>query len=177
MKKLSVSIFALFLIIGGLYAYQKLFRESPAISEQADYKNISYEIEGDVVKLVNGGAETVVAPNSGTTITTEYFGNEARGDINSDGTEDVAFILTQDSGGSGVFYYVVVALKLNNGYKGLNAIFLGDRIAPQTTEFRDGRFIVNYADRSEGEPFSTDPSIGVSKYLEVEKNKLVEVSG
>ncbi len=103
---------------------------------------------------------------------TRYFGNEVKGDFNGDGQEDSAYLFTQDGGGSGTFYYVTV--KLANGQE-LNAILLGDRIAPQTTEYRDGKIIVNYADRKPNEPMTTRPSVGVSKYLEVVNNQLVEI--
>lgn len=141
-----------------------------------DYKNIAYQIEGQEILLKNGSAETAVAPGSVETITTEYFGNEVKGDFNNDGTQDVAFILTQNGGGTGVFFYAAVAIKTATGYKGTNAIYLGDRIAPQTTEFRNGEIIVNYADRKPNEPFSADPSVGVSQYLKVNGLQLVEVT-
>lgn len=147
-------------------------------SEQAssDYKNIAYQIEGQEILLKNGVAETVAAPDSVETVTTEYFGNEVKWDFNNDGTQDVAFVLTQSGGGTGVFYYVVVAIKTTSGYKGTNAIFLGDRIAPQTTEFRNSKIVVNYMDRKPNESFSSDPSVGVSKYLKVNGSQLLEVS-
>ena len=95
--------------------------------------------------------------------------------MNGDGIEDVAFILTQDTGGSGIFYYVAVALGSNQGYRGLNAVLLGDRIAPQTTEIKAGQVVVNYADRLPDEPFTTSPSVGKSRYLQVSDDNLVEV--
>ena len=140
-----------------------------------DYKNIAYQIEGEEILLKNGFAETATAPDSEGITTTEYFGNEVRGDFNNDGGQDVAFVLTQNGGGTGIFFYVVVALKTADGYKGTNAIYLGDRIAPQTTEFKNGQIVGNYANRKPNEPFSEEPSVGVSKYLKVDSSQLVEV--
>jgi hypothetical protein len=139
------------------------------------YKNATYSINGQKVALVNGKAETELAPASASKLLTQYFGNEAVGDLNNDGTPDVAFILTQTGSGSGTFYYVVVALKSANGYYGTNAILLGDRVAPQTTEIRDGELIVNYADRKTNESMTTQPSVGVSKYLKITGNVLTLV--
>ena len=102
-----------------------------------------------------------------TKITTRYFGNEARGDLNGDGLADVAFLVTQNAGGSGTFYYAVAALQVKNGYEGTNALLLGDRIAPQSAEVRSGELIVNYADRRPGEAMTTPPSVGVSKCFKV----------
>lgn len=143
----------------------------------SDYKNGTYSIEGVDITLVNGYAETEFAPGSISRLVTRYFGNEATGDLTGDGVADAAFLLTQDGGGSGTFYYVVAALETPDGYKGTNAVFLGDRIAPQTTEIRDGEIIVNYADRNPGEPMTAQPSVGVSKYFRVENGMLVAVSG
>jgi hypothetical protein len=42
---------------------------------------------------------------------------------------------------------------------------IADRIAPQTTEYRDGLVVVNYAERRPGEPFTTPPSVGKSLWL------------
>lgn len=143
----------------------------------ANYKNAAYLIENQNVVLVNGVSEIQAVPGSASKITTRIFGNEARGDLNGDGAEDVAFILTQDSGGSGTFYYAVVALKTADGYKGTNGVLLGDRIAPQTTEMRNGEVIVNYAERKPGEPMTAQPSVGISKYLKVQGTELAEVPG
>lgn len=141
----------------------------------ADYKNATYLIEGQFITLTDGSFEVESAPGSATRITTRYFGNEAFADLNDDGKEDVAFLLTQTSGGSGTFFYVVVALQTETGYEGTNAVFLGDRIAPQTTNIQNGIIIVNYADRNPGEPFTVQPSLGVSKYFKVIDNVLVEI--
>jgi hypothetical protein len=139
----------------------------------ASHKDVSYEIEDRRITLVNGLSDIPAAPGSASKITTRYFGNEAVGDLNGDGTPDIAFLVTQNSGGSGTLFYVVAALKSGDGYIGTNGVLLGDRIAPQATEFRDGSLSVNYADRKAGEPMTTAPSVGVSKYLKVVDNKLV----
>jgi hypothetical protein len=125
------------------------------------------------VTLVNGVSETEAAPGSASKIVTRYFGNDATGDLDGDGAPDIAFLLTQSGGGSGTFYYVVVALRTTNGYRGTNAVLLGDRIAPQTILINGSDLIVNFSDRKAGEPMSTSPSVGVSKHLIVVSGKLV----
>ncbi len=128
-----------------------------------DAKNCTYNVEGKEIKLVNGKAELEIVPGSASKDVFQYFGNEARGDFNNDGFEDVAFLLTENSGGSGTFYYAVAALGGKDKCIGTNAILLGDRIAPQTTEF-NGSIIVNYAKRPENQPMTTQPSIGATMY-------------
>jgi hypothetical protein len=97
----------------------------------------------------------------------EYFGNEIRKDITGDGLEDVVFLITEQPGGSGTFYYVVAAIADGSGgYTGSQAMLLGDRIAPQTTESGPGKtIIVNYADRLPTDSFTTPPHVGKSLRL------------
>jgi heat shock protein HslJ len=95
-----------------------------------------------------------------------YFGNEVRKDLNGDGREDLAFLVTHQPGGTGTFYYVVAALNTAKGYVGSKGYLLGDRIAPQTTESGpDATIIVNFADRKPDEPFTAQPSVGKSARL------------
>lgn len=172
-KKTSLIIFVVaVLALGiGLDIYQMKSR----VASFPDAKNATYVIEGKNQTLVNGRAEEELAPGSASRIITQYFGNEVVGDFNRDGQKDVAFLLSQQTGGSGTFYYVAVALGQKKGVRGTNAIFLGDRIAPQSTVFQNGEIVVNYADRKLGEPMSTNPSMGVSKYFTVVDESLFDV--
>ncbi len=169
MKKLFTwIIIVLVIVIAGFYIFNSyIYKEKQGDQTSASsYKDASYVIDGKVVKLVNGKAEIEAAPGSASKIVTKYFGNEVKADLNNDGREDAAFILTQETGGSGVFYYVVAALNKEAGYEGSQGVFLGDRIAPQTTELGDSNLIiVNYADRKPGEDFSVKPSVGKSLQL------------
>jgi hypothetical protein len=170
-----VGVAAALVVAGGAWYWLGSTSVTP-VQTTVDYQNAPFTIEGQSVTLVDGRAETPAAPGSAEMVITDYFGNEATGDLNGDGIADVAFIVSQDPGGTGTFYYVVVALKTATGYQGTTAIFLGDRIAPQTTEIRDGKVVVNYADRAPGESFATAPSVGVTKYFSVENGVLIEVS-
>ena len=175
MKK-SLLFGIIFVLVAGGIAYSWInYTPIEQVAVTTDYKNTSYEIEGVPLLLVDGVSELEMASGSASKITTRYFGNEVNGDFNNDSVEDVAFLLTQDRGGTGTFYYVVAALKTELGYTGTNGIFLGDRIAPQTTEYKNGEVIVNYADRKLGEAMTEKPTVGISKYLKIENEKLVEV--
>ncbi len=144
-----------------------------------DPQNATYIINGQPVTLVNGAAEKEAAPGSAEKIVTRYFGNAVEVDLNSDGKMDSGFLLTQTTGGSGTFFYVVAAIQNPDGtYQGTNAIFLGDRIAPHSTNVdpnNPAQFIVNYADRATGEPMSAQPTQGVSKTFKFDNGTLVEV--
>lgn len=161
-----VILLVLVAIVAGFYALNDFLYEEKQAYAAENYKDAEYIIEGAQVRLINGVAEMETAPGSASKVTTRYFGNEVRSDLDGDGREDVTFLLTQETGGSGIFYYVVAALNTERGYVGSEALFLGDRIAPQTTGKGKGRIvIVNYVDHAPGEPFSVRPSVGKSLWL------------
>jgi heat shock protein HslJ len=144
-----------------------------AAAPRADHKNLEYSIGGRGFRLVDGVAEAPAAPGSAARIVTRYFGNEARGDLNGDGREDIAFLLTHEPGGSGTFFYVAAALDLPSGLVGTEALLLGDRIAPQSTELRpDGTIVVSYAERAPGEGFATPPSVAKTIFLKLGANTM-----
>ncbi len=131
----------------------------------SNYKNIEYLIDDEKVLLVDGISKVDVSDSSASTVI-GYFGNELRKDLNSDGREDIVFILTKETGGSGTFFYAVAALDMPSGFVGSQAIYLGDRIAPQNITSGEGKIvIINYADRLPTDSFTTPPSIGKSLYL------------
>ncbi len=173
-KKILIALSAIIVIVilaVGFISYESTNDQQTVTASPMD---ATYLIDGQSVALVNGISEVAAAPGSASKITTRYFGDEATGDLNGDDVPDVGFIITQSAGGSGMFYYAVAALKTTDGYKGTNAILLGDRIAPQTTEIKGGALVVNYADRNSSEPMTSQPSLGVTKHLLVENGSLVE---
>jgi hypothetical protein len=180
MKRNVVIVIFIVVFIGGIFwTKSKVSAPSPENilkSNTFDLKNATYDIDGVKITLKDGQNEQKV-PGSVTTTTTSYFGNESKGDVNGDKKEDNAFLLVQDGGGTGLFTYLVVALKNNEGYDILSTIFLGDRIAPQNTEIKNGIIVVNYADRLPTEPMSAQPSIGVSRTFKVESDKVIEIKG
>lgn len=185
-KTILIIVIAVVVLILGYFAYALFVKPTAVVpvantpvvntpvSKAVDPKNASYVIDGASVTLKNGVSEVPI-PDSASVVKTAYFGNEINVDMNNDGAADAAFILTQQDGGSGTFYYVVADLSTKDDFVGTNAILLGDRIAPQSTEFKNGQIIVNYADRRPGEPMSVTPTVGVSKYVEVINGQLHEV--
>jgi hypothetical protein len=140
-----------------------------------DGRNTSFTIDGKSITLINGISEMPIE-NSSAKITTRYFGDEATGDLNGDGFSDTAFLITQDKGGSGLFYYAVVAMRTANGYKTTNAFFIGDRIAPQSTyiPINSQELQINYAERKSSESMTTQPSVGATLLLKVTSTGLLE---
>lgn len=179
LKYLVALIVLVGILAGGFYVLNSYIygeKQGPT-----DHKDATYVISGEPITLNDGYAEVEAAPGStgspqagsASKTITRYFGNEAKGDLNGDGIPDLAFLLTQETGGSGTFFYLVGAIQTeNNTWNGTHAVFIGDRIAPQTTEIRNGQVIVNYADRAPGEPMTTQPSVGKSLYLKLDRETL-----
>lgn len=177
LKYLVAFLLVVAIVVGGLYALNAYIYDAKQGGAE-DYRNATYVLNDQPITLVNGKYEETSAPGDSVEwkTVTQYFGNEAKGDVNDDGIPDIAFILTQNGGGSGTFFYAVVGFQNAAGrYSGSNAILLGDRIAPQSTEIRNGILIVNYADRLPDEPFSAQPHVGVSTYIYFDGEKLVAI--
>ena len=172
--KFSLILTIVLVVMVGLYA---LFNRDEVVETSlgVDPLNTTYIIEGQSVKLANGLAEQTIQ-GSVSKIVTQAFGKPFYGDLDGNGLKDSVMFLTQSGGGSGEFYYATIALNKNALYEGLEGVFLGDRIAPQNIQIKDGVAIVNYADRKAGEPLTVQPSVGVSKYLVIEEGIAKETS-
>ncbi len=161
-KSLIIGSVVIVLAVLGFFVLNSYVYNEKQVPTVTDYKNAEYLIDG---KLTTLGNET------------RHFGNELFTDLNSDGRDDVVFLVTHEPGGSGTFFYVVAALNTENGYVGSDGYLLGDRIAPQTTEVsrnpdHENVIVVNYAERGPAEPMTTQPSFGKSAYLKLDTQSM-----
>jgi heat shock protein HslJ len=139
MKKILYILIIVVVVAG---AYHLLKRD---VNTSSDYKSVDYKLSGETVKL-------------GTSI--KYFGNEVRTDLNADGREDVAFLV---SSADGKTFYAVGALNTPSGWVGTSATYVGENIAPQSSSPGDGNTIViNYAENN----------VGKSLVLKLDQNNL-----
>jgi hypothetical protein len=174
---LAVALIAVLMYQISLQTQQPIQNSNTNVTASvSDPRNTTYVIDGETVTLKDGLAEEVLAPDSASKKVTKVFQADTTGDLNMDGKPDSVVILTQDTGGSGTFYYAAVALNSGNGYTGTNALLLGDRISPQTAYIKDVFAIVNFTDRKPDEPMTATPTVGVSKYFVVENGALKEIT-
>jgi len=155
MSKILIIIALIVVGAAGYFIYQS---DNTEVKVAFDPKNAVYTVEGNAVATVWGEPEI--------------------GDLNSDKVNDAALIVTSEPGGSGTFYYITAALQdaKSGTATGINAILLGDRIAPQNFSINNGKIMVNYADRKKSEPFTAQPSLGITRYFEVQDSILTEVT-
>jgi len=170
----GTTITALAETIGSIQDYLNI---SPVAMLADSPQNATYIIDGAAVTLVAGEVVTEMTVDGAEQTITTYFGNEVEVDLNNDSREDIVFLLTQSTGGSGTFFYVVAALNTEAGWQGSQGFLLGDRIAPQTTELSQNPshqnvIVVNYIDRAANEPMTEQPSVGSSVWLKLDTETL-----
>ena len=121
-----------------------------------DPSNATFILDGVSVTLRSGKFENNLEE---VTIFDEF----AYGDINADRKQDTALLLTQYGGGSGTFIYVAAFISGPVTYRGSEAIFIGDRIEPQSISINGGVITVKYLDRRADDAFAVEPTIPMSK--------------
>lgn len=179
-KKTLGVLIVLIVLVGVIALFKKpTINNKVALSSGNNPLNTTYTIGDKEIKLIDGKAEVDIVPGETTKEKVAVFGEPVYGDINDDGLDDAILMLTDDAGGTGTFYYITASIQkkvgTETGYMGLNSIFLGDRIAPQNIEIKNGIVIANYADRKQGEPMTARPSEGISKYAVFSDDFLEEV--
>jgi hypothetical protein len=135
----------------------------------------TYRIGDREVTLISGLSSTETAPGSASVDEVRVWGEPVMGDVDGDGRDDAVLLLTQTTGGSGTFYYATVALADDAGYLGMNAVYLGDRIAPQNIEVKDEVVVVNYAEHAPDQALTDAPREGVSARLTLVGIELMRV--
>jgi hypothetical protein len=177
-KKLIIVLISLIIILViAFVVYKEKTGDATMKIYYGDPLSATYTIDDAEYLLRDGKSEMEAAPGSAEKITTEIFGEPVSGDLNGDGIGDYAMFLVQRTGGTGSFYFVVSAISRKDGkVAGTNAVYLGDRIAPQNIQVKDGEIIANYADRNEGERMNVKPSLGVSKYIKLVDGVLKDVN-
>jgi hypothetical protein len=176
-NKLGVLVLFGFICVLGLFFYFTVDPVEKAVIESVyqDPKNTIYLIENNSIQLKDGSFNGIVSPMGIGSVEVKIFGEPTFGDLDGDGDDDAVVLLTYNSAGSGTFYYTAIAISDGEKYVGGKALFVGDRIAPQNIEIRNGMILVNYADRNIDEPMTTPPSVGKTLYAYVKDGQLVQV--
>ena len=125
-----------------------------------DYRNATFRIDSENVKLSNGKRAVPAAPGSATQHVTRVFGKPVGGRLDS--KPAAAIFLADEPGGSGIFSYVAVAL---SDCSTTNAVLLGDRIMPRSIMFHGRSIVVTYLDRKPDEPMAAIPKLTKSMTL------------
>ena len=165
------------LLFGGGLSCAKLENRSPGPDTLSANSpaSASYLLENDWIQLKNGRAEWQAAPGSASKTKVALFGETTYNDLNNDGDEDAVIFLTYQGGGSGTFFYLGAALLENGKFRGINGIWLGDRIGPPKAFIKNGLITVEYLDRSPDESMTTTPSVEQKRYFILNHSILHEI--
>ncbi len=150
---LLASVAALILLVAVMRTAVHRNAEPPAA-----VKNITVSIDGRNFDLRDGVAEKQSAAGSATRDTARVVGEPVIADATGNGARDAALLIANDPGGSGTFYYAVLAVDHDGAYHATNAIPLGDRIVPRGVDFADGHFVYRFLERKPDEPMAAPPT-------------------
>jgi hypothetical protein len=82
----------------------------------------------------------------------KYFGEEIKGDLNNDTIADIAFLIKRNEGDEREdMYYLSASLKINDGYEGLNLLYIGEKVIIEKLEIENGIITVSYKEGAESE--------------------------
>lgn len=94
------------------------------------------------------------------------------GDVNGDGKQEAAVLLSEYYGGSGVFVSLIVFQKVGDGLQQSPAILIDDRPAINTLSIKDGKIFLDAVIHGENDPMAV-PSLGVIESYQLYGNNLV----
>ena len=140
--------------------------------ENPDPSSATFIFDDEKITLSKGISSA--AGDTGLEMETKVLEEKAYGDLNKDDKNDTALLLSQTGGGTGVFIYTAAYISGPISYKGTNAIFLGDRVSPQSISIKNGVITVNYLDRKPSESFAEEPTVPTFKQFVFLSGELVE---
>lgn len=153
-------------------AYPQEALASPV--DRVDYRNASFWLDERLVTLVDGVAEWPAAPGSAVIEKTRIIEPPAPASGRLDGRSATALVLATEPGGSGTFYYVAVA---RSGGGSTHAVFLGDRVVPESIAIERGDVVVRYLDRKATDAMTAKPSVAIERRFTVKRDRLIERVG
>ena len=148
----------------------------PPLSMDA-LKNAEYVIEGPAAgkaKLTNGTYKEPI-PKSSASVTVQMNDVSAVGDLNGDGASDAAVILTANTGGSGVFYYLYGVLNNKGTPNPLAPEFLGDRIKLKSLAIQGNEIVIEFLTQGPRDSMA-NPTLAVTRKYKTQDDKLVSTT-
>ncbi|MGN6319056.1 lysozyme inhibitor LprI family protein [Trinickia sp.] len=135
-----------------------------------DYKDAIYRIGESDVTLLGGQHAQPAAPDSSAQEVTRVVEPPEHGAGSLGGRPAVALFLSQDSGGSGTFYYAAVVFPDGRG----TTFQIGDRIQPIKIAINGDDLAVTYLDRKPDEPMAVPPTVPRDRHFAYMNDRLVE---
>jgi len=148
---------------------------SSANLTEAVLENAQYELPDiKTVQLVDGKFEDKYGEGA-SQVNRGELTRTALGDLNGDGAPDGVVILAVNTGGSGVFVYMLVVVNRNGLPQQVAAEMLGDRVNVQNLAVKEGQIVLNALGFAPGDPMCC-PSQSVIRTYRLQGNALQVVS-
>ena len=163
-KFLTISFFALMLVGCGQNAATDSIQNSLENQQikahylpGADPLNASYVIDNRIFSLTNG-LDKASIPDMTIHYLISVWDKPVTGDLNADGSDDAALILTQTvEQGKGLFYYLTASVQdpKTKKFWGSSSVFLGDRIVIENLSIENGVITVAFHSAKENDSSAT----------------------
>ena len=148
--------------------HDEVMRRDIASAHDIDPRNHSYLVEKEKVTLRDGHARKTI-PGTTAVIISEIIRRPVYADLTADGSKEAVSIVRQHTGGSGTFYYLVVAAR----DRLIESYFLGDRIKIVSVKVVEDMIKVEYLDRTIRQPMATKPSLRARMDFKLRDDRLV----
>ena len=129
----------------------KASREADGIDWE-DLEHLTFEIDGDAVRLEGGRATVSYGGASANMFTLQN--RVAQGDLDADGDQDVVAHIVERTAGTGVFHFVVPVVNDEGAAVARQPVWVGDRVVMDRISVHDGLIEVSLFDRALDEPFT-----------------------
>ncbi len=152
---------------------------TPTISD-GTLANLSYPIDvvsTGFVTLEQGVYAEPAAPDSASMTRIELSPWTATGDLDDNGTNDVAVVLTVETGGTGTFFYLAVIVNEKGVPVAKATQYIGDRVIIETLSIDSGEITVGLKERAAGAPMTQNPDVKRIRIFRIMENQVVELEG
>ena len=117
-----------------------------------DLEHLTFEIDGDAVRLEGGRATVSYGGASANMFTLQN--RVAQGDLGADGDQDVVAHIVERTAGTGVFHFVVPVVNDEGTAVARQPVWVGDRVVMDRISVHDGLVEVSLFNRALDEPFT-----------------------
>lgn len=148
---------------------------TPAPITEAQIQNATYTVPDleDPVELTDGAYELQYGEGA-TMVHTVRLVDHILGDLNKDGVDDAAVILSHNSGGTGTWIYLVGMLNEDGEPQQAAITLLGDRTPVHTLNIEDGTIVIDLMTHAESDPMCC-PSQRARQIYQLEEDTLALV--
>lgn len=151
--------------------------QPPAVLNEAQLQNATYAgIYDQPVLLVNGTYEGEPFVEGGMARPVViYSGVRTSGDLDGDGAQDAAVILSENSGGSGMFTYLAALFNQDGQPVNTDTVLLGDRVQVTRLSIENGVIVVEMLAAGPQDPLCC-PSLPILLTFILQNGKLVKTT-